>query len=54
MSAADITRSAIRTAFLELLKEKRPEKITVTDISEKCGRTPLRFWRRSSNWILTR
>ena len=37
MSAADITRSAIRAAFLELLKEKNPEKITVKDISEKCG-----------------
>ena len=29
MSAADITRSAIRAAFLELQKEKNPEKITV-------------------------
>ena len=37
MSAADITRSAIRAAFLELQKEKNPEKITVKDISEKCG-----------------
>lgn len=37
MSASDITKRAISEAFLELLNEKPFAKISVKDISERCG-----------------
>ncbi|MBR4090617.1 MAG: TetR/AcrR family transcriptional regulator, partial [Mogibacterium sp.] len=37
MSNSNFTKKAIQDAFLELLNEKPLGKITVKDISEKCG-----------------
>ena len=37
MSNSNLTKRAIQNAFLELLNEKPFGKITVKDISEKCG-----------------
>ncbi len=37
MSASDITKRAIQEAFIELLNEKPINKISVKDISERCG-----------------
>ena len=37
MANANITKNAIRQAFLDILSEKPLNKITVRDISERCG-----------------
>lgn len=37
MSNNNITKEAIRHAFLDVLKEKPYKKVTVKDISERCG-----------------
>ena len=37
MAASELTKKAINQAFLELLTEKPLEKITVKDITERCG-----------------
>ena len=37
MAASELTRKAINQAFLEILEEKPLEKITVRDITDRCG-----------------
>ena len=37
MAASELTKKAINQAFLDILAEKPLEKITVRDITERCG-----------------
>ena len=37
MAASELTKKAINEAFLEILTEKPLEKVTVKDITERCG-----------------